>query len=118
MVPQEGVEGSRPTPRKLNDASVRMACAMEKLATTLTGPIALGNTCRNRTRASLAPTARLMPDREHLGAHDARIVDPGGERQHQHHGNSAATECAQQEDGEQQEREGQLHVDEPAARDL
>ena len=55
--PQETTEDGRPTPRYDNVASVTMNAPSAMLATTITGPIALGTTCRTRMRNLLSPMA-------------------------------------------------------------
>src|SRR5690606_4357827 len=58
MLPQLGVGGCTPRPRKLKLASVRMAVAIHKVDMTEMGPRMLGMMWRRMMRASLTPMAR------------------------------------------------------------
>ena len=55
MPPQVGVGGLTPTPRKLSDASSKMAPATARLAWTITGAIQLGIRCLSIIRHGGAP---------------------------------------------------------------
>ncbi len=58
IVPQLGVGGWTPRPRKLSDASAIIAPAMPSVAWTMTEGNAVGSTCRTTIRAERAPSAR------------------------------------------------------------
>src|SRR4030095_15249013 len=58
MLPQLGVGGGMPSPRKDRLASVRMAVAMYRVPTTTSAYRALGNTWRAITRSCPLPRAR------------------------------------------------------------
>ena len=57
MLPQLGVCGGMPTPRKLSTASVRMAEAAMKVACTISGANRLGRMWRNRMAGTRVPDA-------------------------------------------------------------
>src|SRR6185437_6348577 len=57
MLPQVGVGGTAPTPRKDSVASVSTAYANRKESCTISGAIALGRMCRRRIRQCPAPAA-------------------------------------------------------------
>ncbi len=56
MLPHEGWGGCVPKPRKLSDASVRMAHDRAKLTWTMMGAEMLGRMCRATMRPEGAPT--------------------------------------------------------------
>ena len=58
IVPQLGVGGRTPRPRKLSPASTPITSGTSILATINTGPITLGRICKRRMRYVLAPIAR------------------------------------------------------------
>src|SRR5262245_20199685 len=58
MLPQLGLGGGSPRPRKLRPASARMTPAIPTVAWTMTGPAMLGRRWRTRMRSELAPAAR------------------------------------------------------------
>ena len=55
MLPQVGVGGLTPSPRKLKPASARIAEAALSVATTITGGSAFGITWRSRMRVVVRP---------------------------------------------------------------
>jgi hypothetical protein len=55
-MPQEGVPGARPRPRKLNADSASTDTAKTLLAPTITIGITFGTTCRIKIQLSLAPS--------------------------------------------------------------
>jgi len=57
MLPQDGVGGCTPRPRKLRDDSMSIAPPTPSTAETKTGAIALGRMCLKIIRVSRAPTA-------------------------------------------------------------
>ena len=59
MLPQLGVGGCTPRPRKLSPASSRIAFAMPNVAATITGARAFGSMWRKMMRPFDAPTVRL-----------------------------------------------------------
>jgi hypothetical protein len=58
MLPQLGMGGGTPRPRKLNPASVRIALAIYNVAMTTSVDTELGKTCRAITRTGELPMAR------------------------------------------------------------
>ncbi|MNR15897.1 hypothetical protein D3C85_1324560 [compost metagenome] len=56
MLPQLGICGGMPTPRKLSTASVRMADAAMKVACTIRGANRLGRIWRSRMAGTRVPT--------------------------------------------------------------
>ena len=58
IVPQDGVGGRLPSPRKLNAASRSTASAMTRAVWTSSGGTTFGSTWRATTRASAAPSER------------------------------------------------------------
>ena len=56
--PQLAIGALTPRPTKLRNASVKIACGMEKVSVTRMGPIALGMRCRSSIRAPEAPRTR------------------------------------------------------------
>ena len=58
MLPQEGVGGWVPKPKKDRPASATMAPAMPNVAWTMTGPRTLGTRWRVMMRLASAPRAR------------------------------------------------------------
>ena len=75
MLPQLGVCGGMPTPRKLSTASVRMAEAAMKVACTISGANRLGRMWRNRMAARAGRHRRLdvglLADGQHQRAHQS-----------------------------------------------
>ena len=57
-VPSDGEVGGTPTPRKDKVASIRMAVATCKVASTITGPSTLGSTWRRMMRNGATPMTR------------------------------------------------------------
>src|SRR6218665_1526172 len=57
-VPSEGEVGGAPTPRKDSVASVMIAVATCMVASTSTGPMTLGSTCRRMMRSGATPATR------------------------------------------------------------
>ena len=89
IVPQLGIEGGTPTPRKLSEASATMLLATEKLAMTMIGLQMFGRMCWNRMRQLLLASGPrgqhelLLLDRQHLAPDDAPVLHPAGQPEHQ-----------------------------------
>ncbi|MNR65280.1 hypothetical protein D3C85_1882550 [compost metagenome] len=57
IVPSDAAGDCTPKPRKLRNASAKMALGTVSVSVTIIGPMALGIRCRNKIRAVLAPSA-------------------------------------------------------------
>ena len=110
IVPQLGVGGCTPSPRKLSDASPMIAPAMPSVACTTTAGTARRNHVppedARRRRAERARRLDVLElaRAQHLPADQPRIADPPNQRERQQHVDQARPEHRDKRDGEQQSR--------------
>ena len=120
IVPQLGVGGCTPRPRKLSDASAMIAPAMPSVACTTTAGSAVGRTWRRTIRAGAgAERARRLDELElaraqRLPAHQPRVAHPADHRQRQHDVGQARAEHGDERDRQQDPRKRHQHIDHPA----
>ena len=120
MVPQLGVGGCTPRPRKLSAASAMIAPAMPSVAWTTTAGSAVGSTCRRTIRAGAgAERARglhelELPRAQRLPAHEPRVAHPADHRQREHDVGQARAEDGDERDRQQDPGKRHQHIDDPA----
>ncbi len=84
ILPQEGIGGCTPKPRKLKPASIKMAEAKLAAEITITGLIILGKICFVIILKSLYPNALpasklFAPQADYLATHHTRHLNPHGQ---------------------------------------
>ena len=111
MLPRLGSGAWTPSPRNDSDASSRIALAMPKVATTVSGPTRFGSMWRVMIGAVLdAQDAHRgnelgVPQRQQLAAHDPRHDRPAEEADHRDHGEQARPHDRHEDDHQQQRRD-------------
>ena len=114
--PQDGVPGGAPRPRKLSDASARMAAGHGRR---WPGPAAARRRWAAGAAARCARARAQRPRRLHVLALRAardlrprqpRVAGPAGEGERQHHVRQRGAEHRGDEDRQQEAGEGQQHV--------
>src|SRR5213078_442993 len=98
MPPHDGMASGTPRPRKLRPASVRIAPATPKVATTISEALTLGRMWRTTMRGS---DVGALAHGERLGAHHARVCRPAAQPDHQDDVADARSEHPDDRDREQ-----------------